>query len=600
MYFFSVNIKKRLKKSLLRGILRYLPLALMASLADAGLLWGIRSFMGLLEGSSPFTLWEWAGLMALLAALRLVFMFAKARNSETFLFNTGRSVTEWFLGRIRMLSPRLFHDGSGDSKVEAAYEATLSLQSNAGAYFQLVQALLQLAIFLPVLLYISWPLTLFLFAAVVPFVAWMQRRLHALGPQEESLLYARSNFRLSLNTARRLYRNWSGNAEIEHLAREVSEEAGTLNRKGLDASIRKNALSIAMETLSVVAMVAVLAFCAMLIARGWMDGTGLVLFCSALLLCYKPVKECARAVPQFRAAASACDVLEEFEGLPMRAACEQDARSLEAGDPGASRNQDLNGAADLVIAHGNFTYEGCDTPVYRDFGITLSREKPVLLRGQNGIGKSTLLRLLAGLEEWEAATRDTPAQSLPEKNGQPANVFFIPQDLELPPRRLLIEQLNNVKSAGGLNPATSHNPAGSLAPEESPTSANTISPATNDNPAINDDPAINDKPANIPKADLLANFARTAGTDRLLEKQGLSGGERSRIALLWALASDSPTVLLDEPMAAIALDDRERILLAFLDTAAALGKWVIMASHDPFSAAAQSRFNVVEMERAKG
>ena len=510
----------------------------MASIADAGMLWGIRSFMGLLEGSSPFTLWEWAGLMALLAALRLVFMFAKARNSETFLFNTGRNVTEWFLGRIRMLSPRLFHDGSGDSKVEAAYEATLSLQSNAGAYFQLVQALLQLAIFLPVLLYISWPLTLFLFAAVVPFVAWMQRRLHALGPQEESLLYARSNFRLSLNTARRLYRNWSGYAEIEHLAREVTEEAGMLNRKGLDASIRKNALSIAMETLSVVAMVAVLAFCAMLIARGWMDGTGLVLFCSALLLCYKPVKECARAVPQFRAAASACDVLEEFEGLPKRAACEQEARSLEAGSRlprlSEARNDDS-----LEIAHGNFTYEGSDTPVYRDFGITLSREKPVLLRGQNGIGKSTLLRLLAGLEEWDAA--------------MPANVFFIPQDLELPPRRLLIEQLNSVKSAG-----------------------------------------------NNPKAEFLANFTRTAGTDRLLEKQGLSGGERSRIALLWALASDSLTVLLDEPMAAIALDDRERILLAFLDTAAALGKWVIMASHDPFSATAQSRFNVVEMERAKG
>ncbi|MBR2057322.1 MAG: ATP-binding cassette domain-containing protein, partial [Fibrobacter sp.] len=310
--------------------------------------------------------------------------------------------------------------------------------------------------------------------------------------------------------------------------------------------------------------------------RGWMDGTGLVLFCSALLLCYKPVKECARAVPQFRAAASACDVLEEFEGLPMRTACEQDARGLEAGSRlprlSEARNDDS-----IVIAHGNFTYEGSGTPVYRDFGITLSSVKPVLLRGQNGIGKSTLLRLLAGLEEWDAATRDTPAHSLPEGTAQPANVFFIPQDLELPPRRLLIEQLNSAKSAGGLNPATCNKPAGSSAP------------ATNDNPAIN-----------IPKADLLANFARTAGTDRLLEKQGLSGGERSRIALLWALASDSPTVLLDEPMAAIALDDRERILLAFLDTAAALGKWVIMASHDPFSAAAQSRFNVVEMERAKG
>lgn len=532
----------------------------MASIADAGMLWGIRSFMGLLSGQSPFSLWEWAALMGLLAALRLVFMFAKIRNSETFLFNTGKRVTEWFLGTLRGLSPRLFHDGSGDSKVEAAYEATLSLQNNGGAYFQLVQALLQLTIFLPVLIYISWPLTLFLFAAVVPFVAWMQRRLHALGPQEESLLYARSNFRLSLNTARRLYRNWSGNAEIEHLAREVSEEAGTLNRKGLDASIRKNALSIAMETLSVVAMVAVLAFCAMLIARGWMDGTGLVLFCSALLLCYKPVKECARAVPQFRAAASACKVLVEFEGLPKRAAGNSTSEIKSAGEQYAGsrlpRLSEARNDNELEIAHGNFTYGGSDTPVYRDFGITLSREKPVLLRGRNGIGKSTLLRLLAGLEEWDAAT--------------PENVFFIPQDLELPPRRLLVEQLNSVKSAGIPSPANSSEP------ERSST------------------------PASAPKADLLANFARTAGTDRLLEKQGLSGGERSRIALLWALASDSPTVLLDEPMAAIALDDRERILLAFLDTAHTLGKWVIMASHDPFSEAAQARFNVVELEHAKG
>lgn len=532
----------------------------MASIADAGMLWGIRSFMGLLSGQSPFSLWEWAALMGLLAALRLVFMFAKVRNSETFLFNTGKRVTEWFLGTLRGLSPRLFHDGSGDSKVEAAYEATLSLQNNGGAYFQLVQALLQLAIFLPVLIYISWPLTLFLFAAVVPFVAWMQRRLHALGPQEESLLYARSNFRLSLNTARRLYRNWSGRTEIAKLSQEVSEEAGTLNRKGLDASIRKNGLAIAMETLSVVAMVAVLAFCAMLIARGWMDGTGLVLFCSALLLCYKPVKECARAVPQFRAAASACKVLVEFEGLPKRAAGEQDAGSRL---PRFARNDN-----EFEITHGNFTYEGSDTPVYRDFGITLSKEKPVLLRGRNGIGKSTLLRLLAGLEEWDAAA--------------PENVFFIPQDLELPPRRLLIEQLNSAKSAGSSTPENSPNSANSSEPERS--SAPENSPNS----------------ASTPKADLLASFARTAGTDRLLEKQGLSGGERSRIALLWALASDSPTVLLDEPMAAIALDDRERILLAFLDTAAALGKWVIMASHDPFSEATQTRFNVVEMEHAKG
>ena len=508
----------------------------MASLADAGLLWGIRSFMELLSGQSPFTLWEWALLMALAAALRQIFMFAKVRNSETFLYNTSLHITQWFLVSLRTLSPRLFHNGEGDAKVEAAYESTLALQANGGVFFQMVQAILQLAIFLPVLIYISWPLTLFLFAAVVPFVAWMQRKLQSLGPTEESLLYARSNFRLSLNAARKIYRNWSGKSEREAVASELQTDAEALSKKGLAASVRKNALSTAMETLSVTAMVVVLAFCALLIERGWMDGTGLVLFCSALLLCYKPVKECSRVLPQFRTASSALRMLVEFEKLPKRAANEQDARSSD---------QDLNGAvpnaAGIEIVHGNFRYEGADTPVFDNFNSVLDRSKPVLLRGRNGIGKSTLLRLIAGLEEWEAAT-----------SGKPENVFFIPQDLELPPRHMLLRRLEK-------NGGTSSHSAGAL-----------------------------------------HDFIEAAGTDRLLRKEGLSGGERSRIALLWALASDAPVVLLDEPMAAIALADRENILLKFLDTAALQGKWVIMSSHDPFSAAAESRFNIVEMEHAKG
>ena len=544
-----MDIETWLKKSLFFGILRFLPLALLASIADAGLLWGIRSFMQLLSGDAPFVLWEWALLMALIAALRQIFMFAKVRNSETFLYRTSLRITRWFLSSLQTLSPRLFHNGSGDAKVEAAYESTLSLQANGGVFFQMVQAILQLAIFLPVLIYISWPLTLFLFAAVVPFVAWMQRKLQSLGPAEESLLYARSNFRLSLNAARKIYRNWSGKTERNSVASELDADAEELSQRGLSASVRKNGLSIAMETLSVTAMVIVLAFCALLIERGWMDGTGLVLFCSALLLCYKPVKECSRVLPQFRAASSAYRVLVEFGKLPKRTA--------------SSSNQNLNSvapnAAGLEIHGGNFRYEGANTPVFCGFNLALDRSKPVLLRGRNGIGKSTLLRLVAGLEEWEAATRgNNGAQSLseksdmPERIGQPANVFFIPQDLELPPRRMLLRQLEK-------NGGTSSHSAGAL-----------------------------------------HEFIETAGTDRLLRKEGLSGGERSRIALLWALASDAPVVLLDEPMAAIALADRENILIKFLDCAARQNKWVIMSSHDPFSTVAESRFNIVEMEHAKG
>ena len=543
-----MNIEKWLKKSLLRGILRFLPLALMASLADAGLLWGIRSFMQLLSGESPFTLWEWALLMALAAALRQIFMFAKIRNSETFLYRTSLQITQWFLGSLRSLSPRLFHNGSGDARVEAAYESTLALQANGGVFFQMVQAILQLAIFLPVLIYISWPLTLFLFAAVVPFVAWMQRKLQSLGPTEESLLYARSKFRLDLNAARKIYRNWSGDFECDAVSGEISRDADALNKKGLAASIRKNGLSTAMETLSVTAMIVVLAFCALLIERGWMDGTGLVLFCSALLLCYKPVKECSRVLPQFRTASSAFRMLVDFEKLPRKA--ETGAINESADKTSGKECTGVNSeSADFEIRHGNFRYEGANEPVFKDFNLTLDRSKPVLLRGKNGIGKSTILRLIAGLEEWGAQPEIGNAGQATAGN---LKVFFIPQDLELPPRHLLLRQLEK-------NGGTSSHSAGAL-----------------------------------------HEFIEAAGTDRLLRKDGLSGGERSRIALLWALASDAPVVLLDEPMAAIALADRENILIKFLDTAAMQNKWIIMSSHDPFSAAAEERFNIVEMERAKG
>jgi len=516
----------------------------MASLADAGLLWGIRSFMQLLSGESPFTLWEWALLMALAAALRQIFMFAKIRNSETFLYRTSLQITQWFLGSLRSLSPRLFHNGSGDARVEAAYESTLALQANGGVFFQMVQAILQLAIFLPVLIYISWPLTLFLFAAVVPFVAWMQRKLQSLGPTEESLLYARSKFRLDLNAARKIYRNWSGDFECDAVSGEISRDADALNKKGLAASIRKNGLSTAMETLSVTAMIVVLAFCALLIERGWMDGTGLVLFCSALLLCYKPVKECSRVLPQFRTASSAFRMLVDFEKLPRKA--ETGAINESAGTNSECAGKE---GAGFEIRHGNFCYEGANKPVFKDFNLTLDRSKPVLLRGKNGIGKSTILRLIAGLEEWEAQPEIGNAEQATAGN---LKVFFIPQDLELPPRHLLLRQLEK-------NGGTSSHSAGAL-----------------------------------------HEFIEAAGTDRLLRKDGLSGGERSRIALLWALTSDAPVVLLDEPMAAIALADRENILIKFLDTAAMQNKWIIMSSHDPFSAAAEERFNIVEMERAKG
>lgn len=494
-------------------------MALLASAADAAVLWGVRSFIDIVGGKADIPLAVWVGGMVVLAMLRLLFLYGKSKVSEGWLYKVSARVQAWFLHRLRDLAPKNFHTPKGERMVESAYEAIVVLQNNGGVFFQAVQAILQLIVFLPVLFYISWPLTAFLFVVIVPLVAVLQRKLHKLGPAEESLLRSRSEFRGNLSLARRLFRQWSGRDERKDISDGLLKEVRGLRDAGFSAAIKKSGLSLLTETVSVLAMVLVLAFCALLMARGYMDASGLVLFTSAVLLCYKPVKECARVMPQFRSAVSAINVLEEFEKLELA---------------GKSAGKDSAASGAVSIHKGQFTYEGSETPVFMDLALQWSREKPVLVRGKNGVGKSTLLRLLSGLERWNSADANTPR-----------DVFFVAQDLELPPRWMLSRLL--------------------------------------------------EKRFVSETSSILKSFMQASGAASLLQKSGLSGGERARVALLWALASDSRTILLDEPFASVALADRENLLKSYLDAAHALGKWTIIVSHDVLSSEVECIFNVAKL-----
>lgn len=494
-------------------------MALLASAADAAVLWGVRSFIDIVGGKADIPLAAWVGGMVVLAMLRLLFLYGKSKVSEGWLYKVSARVQAWFLHRLRDLAPKNFHTPKGERMVESAYEATVVLQNNGGVFFQAVQAILQLIVFLPVLFYISWPLTAFLFVVIVPLVAVLQRKLHKLGPAEESLLRSRSDFRGNLSLARRLFRQWSGRDERKDISDGLLKEVRGLRDAGFSAAIKKSGLSLLTETVSVLAMVLVLAFCALLMNRGYMDASGLVLFTSAVLLCYKPVKECARVMPQFRSAVSAINVLEEFEKLELA---------------GKSAGKDIAASGAVSIHKGQFTYEGSETPVFTDLALQWSREKPVLVRGKNGVGKSTLLRLLSGLERWNSADANTPR-----------DVFFVAQDLELPPRWMLSRLL--------------------------------------------------EKRYDSETSSILKSFMQSSGAAPLLQKSGLSGGERARVALLWALASDSRTILLDEPFASVALADRENLLKSYLDAAHALGKWTIIVSHDVLSSEVECIFNVAKL-----
>ena len=231
-------------------------------------------------------------------------------------------------------------------------------------------------------------------------------------------------------------------------------------------------------------------------------------------------------MPQFRAAMSALNVLEKFESLGV-----VDAPSVDGASHARASISEGPAGEGVVVRDGRFRYEGADQDVFGGLDIRWSRERPVLVRGRNGVGKSTFLRLLAGLERWNSAEVSAPR-----------DVFFVAQDLELPPRWMLLQLIDRVK-------------------------------------------------ANEPeKMTTLEKFMMTAGLAPLLEKQGLSGGERARVALLWALASEALTVLLDEPFASVSLGDREPLLVAYLDAAKKMGKWTIIVSHDLLSAEVECIF----------
>ena len=515
-----MTLKKWLKKALKGGVARFLPVAILASAADAGVLWGVRSFIEIIGGKTDIPLLAWLAGMVALALLRLFFLLGKSRISENWLYGVSSRVQAFFLHRLRSLPPRMFHTPKGEREVESAYEATVVLQNNGSVFFQAVQAVLQLVVFLPVLFYISWPLTLFLFVVIVPFVALLQRKLHRLGPAEESLMRLRSDFRGDLTLARRLFRQWSSRDERSGISDGLLKCVRRMRDEGASAAIKKSQFSLCAETVSVAAMVFVLAFCALLMGRGYMDASGLVLFASAVLLCYKPVKECARVMPQFRAAMSALDILEKFESL-----------GVEGSVPARGFVSVMPAGDEVMVCDGRFRYEGADQDVFSDLEVRWSREKPVLVRGRNGVGKSTFLRLLAGLERWNSA-----------KVSAPRDVFFVAQDLELPPRWMLLRLMNRLKA--------------------------------------------DEKDKSI----VLEKFMTAAGTAPLLEKPGLSGGERARVALLWALASAASTVLLDEPFASVSLGDREPLLVAYLDAAKKMGKWTIIVSHDVLSAEVECIF----------
>ncbi|SFR03581.1 ABC transporter ATP-binding protein [Poseidonocella sedimentorum] len=182
-----------------------------------------------------------------------------------------------------------------------------------------------------------------------------------------------------------------------------------------------------------------------------------------------------------------------------------------------------------------------------------------VIRGPSGAGKSTLLMALAGLirpARGEIRWGETDLAALPEPaiaRFRRETLGFVFQD------HMLFEELSAAENA-------------SLAALYAPKAARAGLAARSE--------------ALLTRLGLGARGARRVDS--------FSGGERQRIAVARALATDPPILLADEPTASLDRANADRLVADLMSLARDGGKTVIAVSHDPALIAAADRVLHIE------
>jgi putative hydroxymethylpyrimidine transport system ATP-binding protein len=174
-------------------------------------------------------------------------------------------------------------------------------------------------------------------------------------------------------------------------------------------------------------------------------------------------------------------------------------------------------------------------PLFDDLDFTLAAGRWTCLLGPSGVGKTTLLRLIAGLEPAAEGTRVTCSDGRPLA-GRVA--WMGQQDLLLP----WLSALDNARLGARLRG--------------------------------------DDDPRGARRERAMKLLHRVGLGDRLgARPSDLSGGQRQRVALVRTLMEDRPVILMDEPFSA--LDSVTRWKLQELAAELLAERTVLLVTHSP-------------------
>lgn len=394
-----------------------------------------------------------------------------------------------------------------------------------------IQAIFHLIIFLPLLFIISWEMSLVIFLILLPLVSLLQKKMHKLAKPLEENFDIRMSFLKKITTWNNLLLRWTLAVDLEEEKEYLHKLNGQIKNKSDEIAVHKSALVSLSEAIASISVVAVFAMAAYLVYHNLLGASEIIIYCVTLFMSYKPVKECSRLIPVWKDSQLAWKRLEKILKIPK-----------------AIEKRILIEDEKVEIINLSFSYEIGEEKVFDNYSLNFDLDKFIVIRGKNGIGKSTLLKLMAGLEQSQSGQLNLCKDFID-------NISYLDQHPMLPGLKQVKEVIDNLALNEKIDLGNN---------------LNIVSPA--------------DELLNVMGlSDIKERLDQLVNKNDINEygvSEWLSGGQIQRLGMILTLFSNPSIVLFDEPLSSLPHADRQVILEAILEFCTTENIKLIIVLHD--------------------